>query len=69
VSVPEHPPIPILTVLDEVVSQVRLSDRLSDALDATPEDTVNVEVKWFSKLRQYQVSLRLDAATLEADRG
>jgi len=53
-----------MAVLDAVVSQVRLSDRLSDALDAYPEGRSNVECKWFSRLKGYEVDLRFGAGPL-----
>lgn len=63
----EHPPISVLDVAEQVVAQVRLSDRLSGALDNyAPGDPYasNVRVRWLSRRRGYEVVLYLDADTL-----
>jgi hypothetical protein len=68
VSVPQDmrlPPRSILAVAEEIVAQIRENDRMSDALDAYPADRENVHVRWLSKLRGYEVTLRFDAATLD----
>ncbi len=68
-SEPIHPPRSILAVADEVIEQVRLDERMSDALDAygaTLEPRPdNVNVRWLSRKRGYEVTLRFDAAILD----
>ncbi len=63
-SAPVHPPRPILDVAEEVLEQVRLDERLSDALDHAAPGHDNVRVSWLSKLGCYEVVLRFDAAML-----
>lgn len=59
-----HPPRPILAVAEEVIEQIRLNERMDAALDAYAPGHENVHVRWLSKLRGYEVTLRFDAATL-----
>lgn len=63
---PVHPPRSIVEVAEEVLAQVRINDRMSDALDAYPADRENVHVRWLSRLRGYEVTLRFDAETFDA---
>lgn len=59
------PPRSILDVAEEVLTQVRLDDRMDAALDAYAPGHENVHVRWLSKLRGYEVTLRFDAATFD----
>jgi hypothetical protein len=61
------PPRSILTVVDEVLDQVRKDERMSAALDAYAEGHENVHIRWLSRLGGYEVTLRFDAATFDAD--
>jgi hypothetical protein len=64
-----HPPIPILDVLKDVIDQVRLDARLSEALDRyAPGDPLaaNVAVRWLSRKRAYEVTLKFDAEHLQS---
>ncbi len=65
-SAPFHPPRPILDVAEEVLEQVRLDERLSDALDHAAPGHVNVRVSWLPKFGCYEVVLRFDAEQLTA---
>lgn len=57
----------ILAVAEEILEQVRQNERMSDALDAYPADRENVHVRWLSRVRGYEVTLRFDAATLDGE--
>lgn len=56
-----HPPRSILEVAEEVLAQVRENTRMSDAIDEYAPGHENVHVRWLSKLRGYEVTLRFDA--------
>ena len=60
------PPRSIIAVAEEVLEQVRKNPTMNAALDAYAPGHENVHVRWLSKLRGYEVTLRFDAATLDA---
>lgn len=62
-----HPPRSIIDVAEEVVAQLRQDARMDAALDAYAPGHENVHVRWLSKLRGYEITVRLDAATYDAE--
>ena len=62
-----HPPRPILAVAEEIIEQIRKDDRMDAALDAYAPGHENVHVRWLSKLRGYEITLRFGAAVLDGD--
>lgn len=66
-SAPVLPPRSILEVAEEVVAQLRENERMSDAIDAYAPGHENVHVRWLSKLRGYEVTVRFDEVTFDSD--
>lgn len=65
----KHPPRSILGVADEVIYQLRTSDKLSEALDATCDrnpDADNVRVRWLARRNAYEVTIVLDAERMQS---
>ena len=62
-----HPPRSIIDVANEIVAQIRKDERMDAAIDAYAPGHENVHVRWLSRLRGYEVTIRLDAATLDGD--
>jgi hypothetical protein len=59
------PPRPILAVAEEVIAQIRKDSRMDAAIDAYAPGHENVHVRWLSKLRGYEITIRFDAETLD----
>jgi hypothetical protein len=67
--VPEHSPVPIVTVLGLVLVAVRQHRALSLGLDDYTNrhpDVDNVAIRWLSRREGYEVTLRFGAAPIVA---